>query len=118
MRKTVLFIIVGFALTAGCTQGQHKTASPSKEGAGSHKPWANTVRLPIQDYLPSSEESYKLETARNLAIEECMRHAGDSKFRMLPASLLPPLMERRYGLSDLEQAKLYGYALPSKEAQA
>ncbi|MFC8953657.1 hypothetical protein ACFT8P_13645 [Streptomyces sp. NPDC057101] len=73
---------------------------------------AERAHLPIEKYIPSSDEIFDLEKARIIAIEECMKERGVADFH-LPDPVHPPnLTERRYGLSDLDEAARFGYEFP------
>ncbi|MGY5061172.1 hypothetical protein ACWDFR_45315 [Streptomyces sp. 900105755] len=68
--------------------------------------------MPIEEYMPSSGDAFYLAKARNVAIEACMKERGVSDFH-LPDPVRPPtLTERRYGLSDLDEAARFGYEYP------
>lgn len=88
---------VGYATTAGGTEGT---------GTG-------RAELPVQAYLLSYQQRDDLNRAYERLVERCMRERG-APVKTL-THVRPPLkdfLERRYGLTDLEQAEQYGYGLP------
>ncbi|MFE9913192.1 hypothetical protein [Streptomyces clavifer] len=71
------------------------------------------LRLPIEDYLLSTDESRLLEEASSVITSRCMKDLGynyreGSTRKSGPASLT----DRRYGITNIQTAKAYGYHLP------
>ncbi|MFE2267230.1 hypothetical protein [Streptomyces griseosporeus] len=62
--------------------------------------------------MPSANEDLRLAKAINIAIEACMKERGVADFRLPDPVRHPNFTERRYGLSDMNEAAKFGYAFP------
>ncbi|MFJ5217202.1 hypothetical protein ACIP98_21070 [Streptomyces sp. NPDC088354] len=115
MRRPAVFAVSGIILLTACSSEnspqKHETIK-SGEINSAGTPWSEKSHLPIEEFLLSSEDAYKISNAKNMAIEDCMHAKGEESFKMPAAVKLPTLLERRYGLSNLAEAEKYGYAFP------
>ncbi|MFI1104592.1 hypothetical protein [Streptomyces melanogenes] len=70
-------------------------------------------RLPIQDYLLDSRQHDEVTEAYERLVQTCMRRHGVAGFTQPHGRQSQlGLLDRRYGLSDLAEARRYGYGLP------
>ncbi|MFC4470408.1 hypothetical protein ACFPH6_38960 [Streptomyces xiangluensis] len=84
---------------------------------GVQKGLAKGLALPIEPYLETYPEVVALQRAKNAVQRECMARFGfdfdpPTPGLNAPASYNGANMERRYGVTNLETAKEYGYGLP------
>ncbi|HET8683380.1 MAG TPA: hypothetical protein VFM54_16160 [Micromonosporaceae bacterium] len=76
------------------------------------------LRLPVEDYLQTTEQGDRLGAARLVLIRRCMARFGiDYTVKPLPASGYGPrsLTDRRYGITDLALARTAGYGLGPRD---
>ncbi|MFB9485275.1 hypothetical protein ACFFSH_38805 [Streptomyces filamentosus] len=79
---------------------------------------AKGLALPLEAYMPSYADEIAVQQARDTAEIACMRRYGFDNWRTEDLGTAPPLaanasnMPRRYGLTDLAEAKEYGYRPP------
>lgn len=79
---------------------------------------AKGLTLPLETYMPSYADEITVQQARDTAEIACMRRYGFDNWRTEDLGTAPPLaanasnMPRRYGLTDLAEAKEYGYRPP------
>ncbi|MFD8010499.1 hypothetical protein [Streptomyces sp. NPDC058955] len=79
---------------------------------------AKGLALPLEAYMPSYADEIAVQQARDIAEIACMRRYGFDDWRTEDLGTAPPLaanasnMPRRYGLTDLTEAKEYGYRPP------
>ncbi len=79
---------------------------------------AKGLALPLEVYMPSYSDEIAVQQARDTAETACMRRYGFTNWRTEDLGTAPPLaanasnMPRRYGLTDLAEAKEYGYRPP------
>ncbi|MFK8908261.1 hypothetical protein [Streptomyces sp. YS-3] len=107
-RTVTMACAVAVCVTVGGAAGYVATAGGS-QAAGNRRP----AELPVQAYLLSYQQRDDVNRAYERLVERCMRERG-APVSPLP-HVRPPLknvLERRYGLTDLEQASQYGYGLP------
>ncbi|MBD0670223.1 hypothetical protein [Streptomyces sp. CBMA156] len=108
-RRTVLTACaVAVCVAAGGAAGYTATA-----GRGPARDGSTRTDLPVQAYLLTYQQRDDLNSAYERLVERCMRDRG-APIQPL-THVRPPLkdfLERRYGLTDLEQAERYGYGLP------
>jgi hypothetical protein len=77
------------------------------------------IRLPLEAYDLTPTQFVVYENARNRASAACMRRKGFTyELPPRPTRGLQPVNHRRYGLPDVEQARVYGYQAPQDEAEA
>ncbi|MER6481210.1 hypothetical protein [Streptomyces filamentosus] len=80
---------------------------------------AKGLTLPLETYMPSYADEISVQQARDTAEIACMRRYGFDNWRTEDLGTAPPLaanasnMLRRYGLTDLAEAKEYGYRPPN-----
>ncbi|MFD4660742.1 hypothetical protein ACFWP2_34595 [Kitasatospora sp. NPDC058444] len=113
-RRTALTACaVAVCVAAGGAVGYTTTAGRGTDGTGTTR-----AELPVQAYLLTYQQREDLNSAYERLVERCMRERGAPIQPLV--HVRPPLkdfLERRYGLTDLEQAERYGYGLPpSREA--
>ncbi|GAB2995217.1 hypothetical protein GCM10023080_071980 [Streptomyces pseudoechinosporeus] len=89
---------------------------------GVQKGLAKGLTLPIEPYLETYPEVVALQRAKNAVQRECMARFGfdfnpPAPGLHAPASYNGANMERRYGVTDLEAAKEYGYGMPDKNGE-
>lgn len=124
-------------LMAGCSNGSAESG-PSNEaafgrqadGSVNESNWpqpgvaqglAKGLVLPIDPYLETYPEVVSLQRAKNSVQRDCMARFGFD-FSPPEPGIHPPAaynaanMERRYGISDPETAKTYGYAVPDDKS--
>ncbi|MCX5423909.1 hypothetical protein [Streptomyces sp. NBC_00078] len=70
-----------------------------------------TYRLPIAAYSYSDAEYEVIESAQQVMARDCMRNFG-LPYRPPGKSAPAAISDRRYGLSDMDDANRYGYRLP------
>lgn len=107
-RTVVTACAVAVCVAVGGAVGYATTAGGGTERAGTGR-----AELPVQAYLLSYQQRDDLNRAYERLVERCMRERG-APVKAL-THVRPPLkdfLERRYGLTDLEQAEQYGYGLP------
>lgn len=108
MRRTVAAsCAVAACVAVGGAAGYAATAGGTERGR------SGRAELPVQAYLLSYQQRDDLNRAYERLVERCMRERG-APIQAL-THVRPPLkdlLERRYGLTDLEQAEQYGYGLP------
>ncbi|MFD4525175.1 hypothetical protein ACFWP7_14890 [Streptomyces sp. NPDC058470] len=127
----VAFLVVS-TLAVGCSgAGQKGQGDGSGEGSGTNpvdysKP-VNPQRidsaaipaLPIEGYLVSQEEKEQILKAYRIVAKECMAGFGfdfswsDASGYQVEADDNAANRSRRYGITDIELAAMYGYGLPS-----
>ncbi|MFE5593055.1 hypothetical protein [Streptomyces sp. NPDC056549] len=79
---------------------------------------AKGLALPLEAYMTSYSDEIAVQQARDNAEIACMRRYGFANWRTEDLGTAPPLadnasnMPRRYGLTDLAEAKEYGYRPP------
>lgn len=80
----------------------------------------NEIRLPLDAYALTPSQLAVYDNAVDRFIAVCMKKQGFTlELPALPTEGLRPTHNRRYGLTNLEHAKLYGYQrLPRSEAEA
>ncbi|MER5866611.1 hypothetical protein [Kitasatospora sp. NPDC002040] len=109
-RSAVLLTTLASALLlTACTGGPG--AQPAPEVAAAPTPAdANTLRLPLQEYLPSAAQLDRLTLAQRVLTDQCMARYG-FRYRVpaLPDSGGAPENARRYGLADPVEAAATGY---------
>ncbi|MBN3929628.1 hypothetical protein IQ279_08235 [Streptomyces verrucosisporus] len=82
---------------------------------------AKGMVLPLEQYMVSYAEEIAVQQARDNAEIACMRRYGFTHWRTEDRGTSPPPadnasnMPRRYGLSDLAEAKKYGHHLPGQD---
>ncbi|WP_030398138.1 hypothetical protein [Kitasatospora purpeofusca] len=107
-RPVLTACAVAVCVAAGGAVGYTATAGRGADGAGSTR-----AELPVQAYLLTYQQRDDLNSAYERLVERCMRERGAPIQPLV--HVRPPLknfLERRYGLTDLEQAERYGYGLP------
>lgn len=131
---TRLMAVALFALTlTACSHGSDDgSAGATQQGAavnqdgwpkpGVEKGLAKGLALPIEPYLETYPETVALQRAKNAVQRECMARFGfdfdpPAPGQYPPASYNAANMERRYGVTNLETAKKYGYRLPENSGQ-
>ncbi|GAA3002621.1 hypothetical protein Sfulv_33590 [Streptomyces fulvorobeus] len=98
--------------TTGCS-----SADPGSAGNAGERTAPLTksedLHLPIEKYLFSNAETVRLEKGRFALIGKCLRRLGLGHGIESPGPAPGPrnVMERRYGISDLGEAKVNGYRL-------
>jgi hypothetical protein len=87
-------------------------ADPSGDGVPQAAVPAHDLRLPIEDYVLSTDDHRAIWRAYNVAVERCAARRGVEV--SLPEVVVPDLdhTERRYGLDDPVLARTHGYSLP------
>ncbi|MFG2328039.1 hypothetical protein ACGFMM_00285 [Streptomyces sp. NPDC048604] len=78
---------------------------------------AKGLSLPLETYMQTYQDSVTLDQASRRLQEKCMADFGIAMELPLAGATPPPNdndanMERRYGLTDREDAARYGYGLP------
>ncbi|MFI7073817.1 hypothetical protein [Micromonospora sediminicola] len=76
------------------------------------------LHLPVEGYMLTSEEITRIDRARLLLIDRCMRKFDFSyQIEEVGASGYGPegLVDRRYGITNLELAKSAGYGLGARD---
>ncbi|MFJ2746239.1 hypothetical protein ACIO3O_42000 [Streptomyces sp. NPDC087440] len=125
-------VLVGAMLVAGCSQGGNgglgadspKGAAPTDSTEGGKWPAAQAqsglakgLSLPLQPYLVSYSQKVTVQRAQLAVQRSCMKRLGFSYNPPEPGHFPPPSaddanMPRRYGLSDLDEARERAYRLP------
>ncbi|MFE6935661.1 hypothetical protein ACFVDT_26940 [Streptomyces sp. NPDC057699] len=120
VRTSVAVLLPLSIFVQGCS---HVTTDVQREKTATRSPVAaspevgrskiSKLRLPIEDYLFSTDESRVLERAISVMTSLCMKNLGYS-YREMPTQSIGPvsLTDRRYGITDTQTAKAYGYHLP------
>ncbi|SFO13000.1 hypothetical protein SAMN04487980_10719 [Streptomyces sp. cf124] len=116
MRRHACSILLLTLLMSACTVTDPAERNAREPTPPPRSPRSDTqaefARLPIEEYMPTSDDNFHLAKARNVAIEGCMKERGVKDFH-LPDPVRPPtLTERRYGLSDPDEAARFGYEYP------
>ncbi len=76
------------------------------------------LRLPVEDYLPTTEQSDRLARARLSLIHLCMSRFGfEYSVKPVPSGDYGPvnLTDRRYGITDAGLARIFGYGLGPRD---
>ncbi|HEV2779618.1 MAG TPA: hypothetical protein VGX25_09475 [Actinophytocola sp.] len=75
------------------------------------------LRLPVQDYLMTEQQAARFAKARVALIQQCMKRFGiDYVVPDLPSGYGPrSLTDRRYGVTDAELVRRYGYGLGERD---
>src|SRR5690606_13151412 len=72
------------------------------------------LKLPFDAYKPAPGQRALLNTAHRALVARCLKRRGVKPRTPLPAAPVDPGNSRRYGVADPEQARLYGYHLPTE----
>lgn len=110
-------LLLSVALLTSCSSPESsggEQAAGSQERAG--KPTAvTTISLPLDPYQVSNSDFGKASRALAVLTDQCMEQQGFDYEAPEPqgASTTPTGHERRYGITDLETARQYGYHLGS-----
>ncbi len=122
-RHHTLFLTSALLLLvlAGCSTAKASASTSTGEPAIGAVPKildSSTLRLPVEDYLPSSAEDDRLGVADLALIRSCMARFG-IKYDIKPilGSTYGPvsLTDRRYGITDATLAAHYGYGLGPRD---
>jgi hypothetical protein len=76
------------------------------------------LRLPVEEYLPTVAQKDRLARARVALLRSCMARFGIAyDTTPFPADRYGPvsLTDRRYGITDLALARVYGYGLGPRD---
>ena len=115
-RLAALFLVL---LVAGCSSRStvdlrsEPATGPAPEvlaGAG--------LRLPVEDYLPTGDQNDRLAQAQVALIRGCLARWGFGYDVVpVPSGRYGPtsLTDRRYGITDLALARVYGYGLGPRD---
>lgn len=114
--NTTITSLALVALLTSCAPG----SSPSNEVTP--KPGAraildqetSTVRMPIDSYIPNHEEARDLSRAAEKAVNNCLKAAGHEP---TPKADTGSNEDRRFGLWNIERAKLYGFGLKGDSSE-
>jgi hypothetical protein len=126
-----LTALTACALLAGCSTGQATApAEPVAENApmADKSKWpkpeperglAKGLNLPLETHLQTYEDTVTLDKGMRHLQEKCMADYGLTVTLPLEGTNPPPNdndanMERRYGLTDRENAARHGYGLPGE----
>nr|BFD87433.1 hypothetical protein StreXyl84_68340 [Streptomyces sp. Xyl84] len=120
-RRPVALCALLLALTTACTFGR---AQPGQEvpPAATHAPGADvrSLHLPIERYMLTPAQTARYDWVAASLVRECMRefgftypvsHAPATGVRALQYSV----MFRRYGVTDPDAARTWGYHVPRDE---
>ncbi|MFD6997339.1 hypothetical protein ACFWA5_13895 [Streptomyces mirabilis] len=112
-----LALLVGCASHEPSSSGSATTTAAPEPSASASSPGKTdfTYRLPIAAYSYSQADYEMIESAEQILARDCMK-----RFRLSyqPAKDSSPAVtsDRRYGLSDMNDAARYGYRLPPQPA--
>lgn len=118
----VLLLVAGAA--TGCASPASPTGLPADASPVPTPTVTSTTRLhlPIEAYMLTPTESVRRDWVESVAVSACMRRFG---FRV-PAGVMPghggndgrsySVMYRRYGVTDADSVRVWGYHLPGPAA--
>jgi len=119
----VAVALLATTATAACTA----SAAPSAQSSASAEPAVGAVphivrsvdlRLPVEDYQPTTAERVRIAAARIRLIQKCMADFGIA-YKAGPVAETPygprSATDRRYGITDVQLAKTEGYGLGSRD---
>ncbi|MEV0267130.1 hypothetical protein AB0I49_38140 [Streptomyces sp. NPDC050617] len=120
--RGAMLVSGAFLTVASCTAGgggaAGESSAPPSPPAGNATPSerADPIALPLDRYFLSTAERKKLLSALDVLVAACMKQAD---VKIPPATKIaaePPRYERRYGISNSQEAILYGYHRPERPA--
>ncbi|WP_066949010.1 hypothetical protein [Streptomyces lushanensis] len=125
-KRSVAFIgiaSVASLLVTGCSVDHAAPDGPPSSGAqpkGSALRPSVNLRLPVEEYLFSDSEIKAVLQAQRTLVQQCMRRFGVSHDFGSPGPSTGPrsLMDRRYGVTDEQMARSYGYHLGDRDPRA
>jgi hypothetical protein len=105
---------------AGCSGASSRGEDPVEPAIGTVPKLLASVdlRLPVEDYLTTAEQNDRLGLARLVLIRRCMARFGfEYNIKPVPTSGYGPrsLTDRRYGITDAELARTFGYGLGPRD---
>lgn len=77
-----------------------------------------SLHLPVEEYLPTAEQNDRLARAQVALVKACLARFGIAyTVTPVPSGQFGPvsLVDRRYGISDLELARGFGYGLGPRD---
>lgn len=95
--------------------------SAHEPSVGPIEPLTNTMSLllPLDQYMLSLSDYRRLAEARRILVRRCMQRLGiDYKALTRPGPGLQTRNERRYGITDVDEARRFGYRKPQPPAAA
>ncbi|MFE0178946.1 hypothetical protein ACFWZ2_42240 [Streptomyces sp. NPDC059002] len=90
--------------------------------AGVARGLAKGMQLPLEPYMLGYPDETDIENAKDRVKADCMKRHGFT-FTPSPSGLYPPPsyndvnMERRYGITDPEDARTIGYGIPGDQGE-
>ncbi|AZM93564.1 MULTISPECIES: hypothetical protein [Streptomyces] len=118
LRRLPAWALLTALLASGCT-GQGATP-PAESAAHTIDPaQAETLRLPVEDYMLTPLQSARRNWLHGKLIQACMKTYG-LEYPVFPEPVLSPrdsLVFRRYGITDAAAAAEWGYHLPMAQAE-
>lgn len=117
-------LTLGLTLVGGCTgknlpDAKHdkSVSSSSSQKVSETRNKSQPFQLPIEEYAISPDDYYLIDRAKSDLINQCMRRFGSA---YVDASPMEPIFQasRRYGITDLETAKDFGYHMPKVRKKA
>ena len=118
MSATVAAVVLALA---GCSTSSPSTVDESVEPAIGPVPSivdSAHLRLPVEDYLPTAEQSDRLSRAQVALVRACLARFGIAYDVVpVPSGAYGPvsLTDRRYGITDARLAAQFGYGLGPRD---
>jgi hypothetical protein len=117
--RRAVVAVVAMVVLAGCAgAGDATLGGEPVVGAYPTLTSGYGLRLPVEDYLPTAEQSARVGRAHIELVRRCLARFGiDYALRFVPGDRYGPrsLTERRYGITDLDLARDHGYGLGARD---
>jgi hypothetical protein len=107
-------------VTTSCAAPE-ASRSAHEPSVGPIEPMTNTLNLllPLDQYMLSLSDYRRLAEARGILVRRCMQRLGiDYKTLTRPGPGLQTRNERRYGITDVDEARRFGYRKPQPPTAA
>ncbi|WP_251063508.1 hypothetical protein [Streptomyces sp. ISL-24] len=115
---------LSLSLLVGCASQEASGPSPARTSAAAPEPspdpsspgtspgkYDYTFRLPIAEYSYTDAEYEVIRSAEQVLARDCMKGFGLT-YRPPESSAPVAAQDRRYGITDLDGARRYGYRMP------
>jgi len=120
-RRVSLALMGGLLALGGCSSAPTTASDPAAEPVlGPVPQLVSTIglRLPVEDYLPTPAQNDRLVRAQVALIRICLARFGIAyDVTPVPSGHYGPasLTDRRYGITDLDVARQFGYGLGDRD---
>ncbi|MEV6260915.1 hypothetical protein AB0M42_09200 [Streptomyces sp. NPDC051784] len=111
-----LGVLTGCSGTHGPDGADRAPSASATASADRHEAPSDdfTFRLPIASYAYTDAQDAEIAAAEDVLTERCMKELGIS-WTAVEAPETPRASDRRYGLSNADEAARYGYHLPPEK---